>query len=37
MWSLNRDTAGTPKSYVDSTSSSISQTAFEFSQIFGAI
>lgn len=37
MWSLNRDTASTPKSYVDSTSSSISQTAFEFSQIFGAI
>ena len=37
MWSLNRDTASTPKSYVDSTSSSISQTALEFSQIFGAI
>jgi len=37
MWSLNRDTASTPKGYVDNTSSSISQTAFEFSQIFGAI
>ena len=37
MWSLNRDTAGMPKGYVDSTSSSVAQTAFEFSQIFGAI
>ncbi|MGD9645673.1 MAG: cellulose binding domain-containing protein [Pirellulales bacterium] len=37
MWSLNRDTQGTPKSYVDNTSSSIAQTAYEFSQIFAAI
>ena len=37
MWSLNRDTQGTAKSYVDNTSSSVSQQAFEFSSIFEAI
>ena len=37
MWSLNRDTAGTAKSYVDDTSSSITQSAFDFSKIFETI
>lgn len=37
MWSLNRDTTGTAKSYVDSTSSSITQNAFDFSHIFETI
>jgi hypothetical protein len=37
MWSLNRDTAGTAKSYVDNTSSSITQSAFDFSKIFETI
>lgn len=37
MWSLNRDTAGAAKSYVDNTSSSVAQQACEFSQIFAAI
>ena len=34
MWSLNRDTQGTAKTYVDDTSSSITQNAFDFSNIF---
>lgn len=37
MWSLNRDTAGTAKNYVDNTSSSITQSAFDFSKIFETI
>ncbi len=37
MWSLNRDTQGTAKSYVDNTSSSITQQAFDFSHIFEKI
>ncbi len=37
MWSLNRDTQGTAKNYVDDTSSSITQQAFAFSKIFEAI
>ncbi|HVX61702.1 MAG TPA: cellulose binding domain-containing protein [Pirellulales bacterium] len=37
IWSLNRDTAGTAKSYVDNTSSSITQNAFDFSHIFETI
>lgn len=37
MWSLNRDTAGSAKSYVDTTSSSIKQNAFDFSKIFESI
>jgi hypothetical protein len=37
IWSLNRDTAGAAKSYVENTSSSIVQQAFEFSSIFEAI
>ena len=37
MWSLNRDTAGTAKSYVDDTSSSITQGAYDFSKIFEGI
>ncbi|HEY1600283.1 MAG TPA: cellulose binding domain-containing protein [Pirellulales bacterium] len=37
MWSLNRDTQGTAKSYVDNTSSSITQQAFDFSKIFEKI
>jgi len=37
MWSLNRDTQGTAKSYVDDQSSSITQNAFDFSNIFEKI
>jgi hypothetical protein len=37
MWSLNRDTASTPKNFPDNTSSSISQIAFAFSTIFEKI
>ncbi len=37
MWSLNRDTQGTAKNYVDNTSSSITQNAYDFSHIFAAI
>ena len=37
MWSLNRDTQGTTQTYVDDTSSSITQNAFDFSKIFEAI
>ncbi len=37
MWSLNRDAAGTAKSYVDNFSSSITQNAFDFSHIFETI
>jgi hypothetical protein len=37
MWSLNRDTADAAKSYVDDTSSSINQTADQFSKIFEQI
>jgi Big-like domain-containing protein len=37
MWSLNRDTQGTAKGYADSTSSSITQNAFDFSHIFEKI
>ncbi|HVW38794.1 MAG TPA: cellulose binding domain-containing protein [Pirellulales bacterium] len=37
MWSLNRDTGGAAKNYVDNTSSSVAQQAFEFSSIFEAI
>ncbi|HEX4142939.1 MAG TPA: cellulose binding domain-containing protein [Pirellulales bacterium] len=37
MWSLNRDTQGTTQTYVDDTSSSINQNAFDFSKIFEAI
>lgn len=37
MWSLNRNTQGTSKTYVDSTSSSTAQQAFDFSHIFETI
>jgi hypothetical protein len=37
MWSLNRDTQGTAKNYVDNTSSSIAQNAYDFTHIFAAI
>ncbi len=37
MWSLNRDTQGKAKGYVDNTSSSITQNAFDFSKIFEGI
>jgi hypothetical protein len=33
LWSLNRDTHGTEKDYVDDRSSSITQNAFDFSHI----
>jgi hypothetical protein len=37
MWSLNRDVAGSSKTYADSTSSSVNQAAFDFSKIFNTI
>ncbi|HEX4129841.1 MAG TPA: cellulose binding domain-containing protein [Pirellulales bacterium] len=37
MWSLNRDTSGAAQSYVASTTSSITQQAWDFSHIFELI